>query len=195
MKKWWGLLGIAGVVVLLTQCGGATVSEDQMRADLEAFGGETMVSVACGSNRDSYDLEVIELEVQKREREGNKMIVYCAVTMQNEWYRYTANETMHYAYSRENGWCLEDCDAEKDTLLPLTGVTREIADDEMSQQPFDTYELIGSRFDKEYCETQWIYRVSDQDGDGSYEGNVELAYFWYSEGKHGCWISELVYDN
>ncbi|MDO5547709.1 MAG: hypothetical protein Q4F79_04400 [Eubacteriales bacterium] len=192
MKKWWGLLGIVGMVFLLTRCCGSGVSEDQMKVDLQAFGGETIVSVACGSNRDSYDLEVSELTVQERERDGNRMTVYCAVTMENEAYRYTADETLHYTYAKGTGWGLEACEAKNDTLIPRTGVTKEIADKEMSRYSFDTCERIGCRFDEEYCETQWIYHVSDRD-DG-YEGNVELEYFWYSEGKYGYWIPELVYD-
>lgn len=182
-----GMLCISG-------CGSSNLSENQIKEDLTAQGDIALIDIGYGSYFEERDLQITDVVINKRQTNEKDDTVYCTVTMEDDWYRCSADYVLYYNFYDQGGWILDDYYAEGQMITPLKGVPEEFAEGELNNYFFDTYELVDSSFNEEDWSAELTYHLTYDRMNVSFDDDATLYYYFSSEGNEGTWTPSLFYD-
>ncbi len=209
LGKWMVLIAM---LFVLTACGKSAPSEKQIAKDLPEEARTIYIDID-DNGEESFVLDVQNIEIEKRQTNEKDDTVYCTITMENDEYRYVGDYILYYNYYDKGGWILDNWLDSTDSdgnssgeIIPLSGVTQDVADMRISYYYFDSYSCKNRDFSAETYEEEWgtwnyyytkfIYDVAYDGAWCDYDGEVTLGYNFYgSEGRYGTWTAELGYDN
>lgn len=197
------LILLGGMTLALTACQDSVPKEGQIKEDIPE--DMRVIYVDSGFGEETITLDVTEVNILKRQTNEKDDTVYCTVSMENADYKYTANWVLTYNYYDQGGWILDDwyADEESNTpeIIPLSGISTEIAEAEMNNFYFDSYslqnEVFGGDSGSGYAKATYFDYAVEYTGEYcSYHGNVSLDYYFENDGNHGYWTCNILdYDD
>lgn len=190
------LVLLGGMMLALTACQDSVPKEGQIKEDIPE--DMRVIYVDSGFGEETITLDVTEVNILKRQTNEKDDTVYCTVVMSNDNYEYTADWVLNYVYYDQGGWILEGYTYNEQSdnspiLIPLTGISQEIADAEMDCYYFDSFTLKEHVFEDEsdgyyeYYHSYFDYEVEYSNTYCSYNGNVILDYYFQNDKNYGYW--------
>lgn len=190
------LILLGGMTLALTACQDSVPKEGQIKEDIPE--DMRVIYVDSGFGEETITLDVTEVNILKRQTNEKDDTVYCTVVMSNDDYEYTADWVLNYVYYDQGGWVLEGYTYNEQSdnspiLIPLTGVSQEVADSEMNCYYFDSFALKEHVFEDEsdgyyeYYHSYFDYEVEYSNTYCSYNGNVILDYYFQNDKNYGYW--------
>ena len=109
MKKIAFVILLLLVALGLCSCRSNPLKAEQIKETLPKEVTELIINDPFDStNNDVYQLSVNSVEIEKRQTNDKSDVVWCAIEMENEYYRYTRFITCHYSFYDEGGWLLDN---------------------------------------------------------------------------------------
>ena len=169
----------------LSSCGGisAPPSESKIKDHLS---DDFFTIIIDG---ETVQLELSDLEIEKRQTNEKQDIAYCRIKMSNTFYTYEATYCMIFNYYDQGGWILDGYSIEGDSSVISTGGMGPESDEKIDRylnNYFSDYKLLSDEFDGETHVFE--YEITESTSKYlAYSGTVTVAARFSSEGNAGKW--------